>query len=166
MKTAYLSLGSNLGDRLRNLERAIRLLASRDVIVKRRSSIYETEPRDLADQPWFLNMVVEAETRLFPHRLLWYVRRVENQMGRRRIVPKGPRTIDIDIVLFGHTVIESQELALPHPRMQERRFVLEPLSELAAGLRHPVTNLSVREMLAEVAGQKSRRLKPFSWRRF
>jgi 2-amino-4-hydroxy-6-hydroxymethyldihydropteridine diphosphokinase len=165
-KTAYLSLGSNLGDRLGNLERAIRLLASDDLIVKRRSSIYKTEPRDLVDQPWFLNMVVEAETRLFPKRLLWYVRRIENQMGRRRVVPKGPRTIDIDIVLFGHSVIDSKELAIPHPRMQERRFVLEPLSELSAGLCHPVTNLSIREMLAKVAGQKSRRLKSVSWRRF
>jgi 2-amino-4-hydroxy-6-hydroxymethyldihydropteridine diphosphokinase len=159
-KKVYLSLGSNLGDRLHNLERAITLLASDDLIVKRRSSIYETQPRDLTGQPWFLNMVVEAETRLFPKHLLWYVRRIENQLGRKRVVPKGPRTMDIDIVLFGQSVIESAELVIPHPRMQERRFVLEPLSELAGGLRHPVMNVTVREMLAEVAGQKARKLKP------
>jgi 2-amino-4-hydroxy-6-hydroxymethyldihydropteridine diphosphokinase len=153
LKTAYLSLGSNLDDREANLRRAIELLASPEIRVKRTSSLYETEPQDLPHQPWFLNLVVEIETSLFPLQLLARIQRIEKELGRQRIVPKGPRTIDIDILLFGNFAIESAKLQVPHPRMQDRRFVLEPLAELVPDLRHPISRRSVREMLAETAGQ-------------
>ena len=153
MKTAYLSLGSNLDDREANLNRALDRLGSPDVHIKRVSSIYETEPQDLHNQPWFLNLVVEIETTLFPLQLLARIQKIEKELGRRRIVPKGPRTIDIDILLFGNFKIETSTLTVPHPRMHERRFVLEPLSELAPDLCHPISRHTVREMLNEITGQ-------------
>lgn len=119
----------------------------------RRSSIYETEPQDLPNQPWFLNLVVEVETELFPRLLLARAQAIELGMGRRRVVSKGPRTIDIDILLVGNYVIRTRELQVPHPRISERRFVLEPLAELAPDLRHPATGKTVREMLSEVQAQ-------------
>ena len=156
-KLAYLSLGSNLGDRVHHLEEAIRLLQEDEVTVLRRSSLFETEPRDVPNQPWFLNLVIEVETALFPRRLLSRIKRVESRLGRKRITDKGPRTIDIDIVLFGRFVVDAPDLTIPHPRMGERRFVLEPLAELAPDLRHPVTRRSVREMLKDVMEQTARR---------
>ena len=119
----------------------------------RRSSIYETEPQDLPNQPWFLNLVVEVETELFPRLLLARAQAIELGIGRRRVVSKGPRTIDIDILLVGNYVIRTRELQVPHPRISERRFVLEPLAELAPDLRHPATGKTVREMLSEVQAQ-------------
>ncbi|MGD0012856.1 MAG: 2-amino-4-hydroxy-6-hydroxymethyldihydropteridine diphosphokinase [Bryobacteraceae bacterium] len=158
MRTVYLSLGSNLGDREENLCQAIARLEAAGVRVSRRSSIYETKPRDAPNQPWFLNQVIEAETDLFPRQLLARVQRVELDMGRQRLRPKGPRTIDIDILLCGETIVRTKELEIPHPRLAERRFVLEPLAELAPDLRHPVTRLTVRQMLAGVAGQAVKHL--------
>lgn len=158
MKTAYLSLGSNLGDREANLRRALELLASPEIRIRRVSSLYETEPQDLRHQPWFLNLAAEIETSLFPMQLLNRVQKIEKDMGRKRIVEKGPRTIDIDIVLFGNFTIDTPRLTTPHPRMQDRRFVLEPLAELAPDLRHPVIRRSVREMLAGTAGQIVRKV--------
>jgi 2-amino-4-hydroxy-6-hydroxymethyldihydropteridine diphosphokinase len=157
-KTVYLSIGSNLGGRERNLRDALGLLAGPSLRILRVSSFYETEPRDVADQPWFLNAVVEAETDLFPKQLLARLQKIERQLGRKRIRPKGPRTIDIDILLYGEAVIATDELTVPHPRMEERRFVLEPLAELGPDLRHPVTRRTVREMLRAVAGQQVRRV--------
>jgi len=153
-KRAYLSLGSNLGDRIHHLEEAIRLLAGPNIAVVRRSSFYETEPRDFTRQPWFVNLVIEIETRLFPRQLLAEVQRVENQMGRKRPMDKGPRTIDIDIVLFGKVSINTSGLVVPHPRFHERRFVLEPLAELDPGLRHPVTGETVSQLLVQVGSQR------------
>jgi len=158
LKTAYLSLGSNLGDREANLRRALELLASPEIRIRRVSSLYETEPQDLRHQPWFLNLAAEIETSLFPMQLLNRVQKIEKDMGRKRIVEKGPRTIDIDIVLFGNFTIDTPRLTTPHPRMQDRRFVLEPLAELAPDLRHPVIRRSVREMLAGTAGQIVRKV--------
>jgi 2-amino-4-hydroxy-6-hydroxymethyldihydropteridine diphosphokinase len=157
MKTVYLSLGSNLGDRSANLSNAIERLSSDDFRVLRASSVWETEPRDLPDQPWFLNQVVEAETSLFPLQLLQRLHRIERGLGRRRTTPKGPRIIDIDILLFGRAVVQAADLEIPHPRMTERRFVLEPLAELVPDLRHPVTRRTVRELLSGVAGQVARK---------
>jgi 2-amino-4-hydroxy-6-hydroxymethyldihydropteridine diphosphokinase len=163
MKAVYLALGSNIGDRRVNLETAIGRLAaeSPEIEVVRSSSIYETEPRDNPAQAWFLNMVVEARTALFPMQLLGRTQRIETEMGRRRsptAAPKGPRIIDIDILLFGKFVMDTPKLTIPHPRIEERRFVLEPLAEIAPELRHPVLRRTMRELLAATAGQKVRRI--------
>jgi 2-amino-4-hydroxy-6-hydroxymethyldihydropteridine diphosphokinase len=154
--TVYLSLGSNVGDRQRHLDAALELLRAAGVDIVRVSRVYETEPQDLRAQPWFLNLVAEAQTRLFPLQLLRATQRVERKLGRKRVVEKGPRTIDIDILLFGGFVVDTEELQIPHPRMAARRFVLEPLAELAPDLRHPVTHASVREMLDAVLDQGAR----------
>lgn len=153
LKQAFLSLGSNLGDREAHLLEALDRLEAAGVHILRRSSIYETEPQDLPHQPWFLNMVVEVETELFPRLLLARAQAIELGMGRRREVSKGPRPVDIDILLFGNFIIGTRELEVPHPRMSERRFVLEPLAELAPDLRQPATGKTVREMLANVQAQ-------------
>ncbi len=148
MKRIYLGLGSNLGDRAGRLRAAIEGLAAPDLRILRASPVYETEPVDYADQPWFLNMVVEGETDLFPLQLLSRVNRIERALGRVRTVAKGPRAIDIDILLYGNVVIRSAKLEVPHPRMAERRFVLAPLADLAPELRHPESRRTVRELLA------------------
>ena len=158
MITAYLSLGSNLGRREEFLRQAVRLLESDKVRVTRWSGVYETEPVGPVAQPWFLNLAVEIQTSLAPQALLEHTQRVETLLGRRREIAGGPRTADIDILLYGELVFLTAELVIPHPRMSERRFVLEPLAELAPTLRHPETNLTVAEMLARVSGQSVRRL--------
>ena len=158
MKTVYLALGANIGERARNLERALEALETKGVHIVRRSSLYETEPRDVRDQPWFLNLVVETETSLLPRQLLSTIRRIEKNLGRKRVIAKGPRTIDIDILLFGRFVVDTPELQIPHPGMTERRFVLEPLAELAPELRHPITRRTAREMLGDVMDQQVRRV--------
>jgi len=146
-KLTYLSLGSNIGDREANLCAAIERLSAPGLRVLRTSPIYETEPVDYTDQRWFLNLVVEAETSLFPLQLLARAQKVERGLGRVRTVPKGPRTIDIDILLYGAAVMRGDKLEVPHPRMAERRFVLVPLHDLAPALRHPVTRSTVAELL-------------------
>jgi len=158
MKTVYLGLGSNLGDREAMLETALRALESPRLHIGRVSPVYETEPMDVAGQQWFLNLVAEAETDLFPLQLLRRTATVEAELGRRRLVPKGPRTIDIDILLFGNSVVTTPVLEIPHPRFRDRRFVLAPLADLAPDLRDPVTRKTVRELLAELHGQAVRKL--------
>jgi 2-amino-4-hydroxy-6-hydroxymethyldihydropteridine diphosphokinase len=158
VKTVYIALGSNLGDRIENLLLARERIASPHVRLTRASSIYETAPREVVDQPWFLNQVVAAETTLFPRQLLARLLRIEHEMGRQRTVANGPRVIDLDILLFGDAVIHAAGLEIPHPRMAERRFVLEPLAELAPALRPPRSSRTVREMLAQVMDQPVRRL--------
>ena len=160
METIYLSLGSNLGDRAQNLHAAIDGLARSGVVVRRVSSVYETAPVDLLDQPMFLNLVVEAETALLPRQLLARTARLERSLGRRRTVAKGPRTIDIDILFYGSSVIDTPDLIVPHPRIAERRFVLEPLAEIAPDLVHPLTRRTIHKMLAGVSEQKARKI-PF-----
>jgi len=144
-KTAYLSLGSNIGDREANLRAAIEKLKELGEVVV--SSFYETEPLDFTAQPWFLNCAVAIRTELMPQLFLAKVQAIEQQMGRRRIEPKGPRNIDIDILLFGDSVIDTPQLQIPHPAMRERRFVLEPLAEIAPEVRHPVLKTTVRDLL-------------------
>jgi 2-amino-4-hydroxy-6-hydroxymethyldihydropteridine diphosphokinase len=124
------------------------VLREAGVDVTRISSIYETEPVDYLDQPWFLNIAVEAETELPAIGLLKGLRQIEADMGSNKLVPKGPRLIDLDILLYGDEVIDTPELQVPHPRMHLRRFVLEPLAEIAPNVRHPVSGLSATEMLA------------------
>ncbi len=153
MKIVYLSLGSNVGDREAALQQSIQYLHSEDLRIKRLSSVYETSPRDVTAQPWFLNMVLEAETSLFPMRLLLRVLNIERKMGRKRMVAKGPRFIDIDILWYGGFIVETAQLSIPHPRIAERRFVLEPLAELAPELRHPANRRTIRELLSGTTGQ-------------
>jgi len=157
LKLVYLSLGSNVGDRQAHLHAALNRLASLDLRILRVSPIYETEPVEHTAQGWFLNLVAEAEGDLSPSQLLGRMQTIERALGRIRTVPKGPRTIDIDILLFGNAVVRTARLEIPHPRMAERRFVLAPLADLAPDLRHPVTQRTVREML-DAAPQQSLRL--------
>ena len=158
MKTVYVGLGSNLGDRAENLRAARERLESSGVRIRRASSIYETEPRDLLDQPYFLNQVIEAETTIYPRQMLARLLRIEREMGRLRMIANGPRMIDLDILLFGGTVVHAAGLEIPHPRMIERRFVLEPLAELVPDVRVPRGRRTVRELLANVMNQTVRRL--------
>jgi 2-amino-4-hydroxy-6-hydroxymethyldihydropteridine diphosphokinase len=153
-KTVYLGLGSNIGDRARNLDRALEQLEAPDLRIVRASPIYETEPVDVTEQPWFLNQVAEALTELFPMQLLGRVGRIERELGRLRSIAKGPRAIDIDILFFGRAVVHSAKLEIPHPSIAARRFVLLPLADIAPGLRHPVTRKTVREMLAAAPAAK------------
>jgi 2-amino-4-hydroxy-6-hydroxymethyldihydropteridine diphosphokinase len=158
LKTAFLGLGSNLGDREANLREAVERLEAAGIRVLRRSSLYESAPQELLDQPWFLNAAVEVETNLFPLQLLALIRRIESDMGRLRVTPKGPRNIDVDILFYGRNVIATVELEVPHPRMAQRRFVLEPLAEIAPDFRHPVTGKTANEMLTALEPQGVRRL--------
>lgn len=140
MSTArvYLSLGSNLGDRSAMLQEAeARLSATLGIRILRRSSIYETEPLGMIDQPWFLNQILEIETTLDPHDLLDAVQQVETSLGRTREVRWGSRTIDIDLLLYDHETLASERLRIPHPELAHRRFVLVPLAELNPHLRLP-----------------------------
>ena len=141
-------MGSNLGDRAAHLELALGELRGGGVEVKRVSSVWETEPVGVRNQPWFLNVVAEGETELFPVQLLDRLQEIEIRMGRRRLREQGPRTVDIDILLYGNFCIRNRRLTVPHPRLGERKFVLEPLVELAPDLRHPISRLTMRELLA------------------
>lgn len=158
MKLVYIALGSNLGDRAEHLRQAREQIDAPDLRLLRASSIYETAPRDVEDQPWFLNQVIECETELFPRQLLARLQKIERAMGRKRRIAKGPREIDLDILLFGEAVVKAPELEVPHPRMAERRFVLEPLAELVPEKKHPGTRRTMREMLAGVANQAVKKL--------
>src|SRR6266581_5230498 len=148
-KTVYLSLGSNIGDRAKNLHAAIAALIGAGVRVTKVSSFYETEPVDLREQPWFLNCVVEGVTEVPAAQLLKKLREIESRMGSKKPVAKGPRVIDLDILLYGRETIDTAELQVPHPRMHLRRFVLVPLAEIAPELRHPAWRGTAAELLAE-----------------
>ena len=153
MKIVYLGLGSNIGDREEMLRNALAALDRSDLRLLRASKFYETEPVGLRDQRWFLNIAAEFETMLFPRQLLQRTQSVERQLGRVRIAPNAPRTIDIDVLLYGNTIVKTGELQIPHPRFRERRFVLAPLAELNPALRDPVTGKTMAELLAALRGQ-------------
>ena len=157
-KRVYLSLGSNIGDRAANLQSAIEEL-SRFGKVAAVSSFYETEPVEFTKQPWFLNCAVSLDTEKTPGQLLRALLEIERTMGRLRTQQKGPRKIDIDILLFGDSSVNTATLTIPHPAMYERRFVLEPLAEIAPNARHPLLNKTVRELRDSLPpGQAVRRV--------
>jgi 2-amino-4-hydroxy-6-hydroxymethyldihydropteridine diphosphokinase len=149
MATVYLSLGSNLSEREKYLAQA-RKAIEKSFNLPRFSKIYETEPVDLLDQPWFLNQVAEFQTDLAPESLLEWVRSLEAQAGRQRQIPRGPRTLDVDILLYDDWVLEVDALVLPHPRLEQRRHVLVPLAELAPERCIPVSQRTVLEALEQV----------------
>jgi len=151
MITAYIALGTNVGEREANLLQALRLLPESGVHIRRVSSIYETEPVDYLDQEWFLNAVLEGETELDALDLLSALRVIEARMGSKKAFAKGPRKIDLDILLYGNETIDTPELQVPHPRMLERKFVLIPLAEIAPNLRHPSWKSGVAHLLAASA---------------
>jgi 2-amino-4-hydroxy-6-hydroxymethyldihydropteridine diphosphokinase len=141
----YLSLGSNVGDRAANLNTAIdNLRAFGEVVAV--SSVYETEPVEFTAQPWFLNCAVILDTDKTPKQLLAGILDIEQRLGRQRLQKKGPRIIDIDILLSGNSIVDGPGLTIPHPAMHERRFVLEPLAEIAPEVRHPVFKKTIREL--------------------
>jgi 2-amino-4-hydroxy-6-hydroxymethyldihydropteridine diphosphokinase len=144
----YLSLGSNIGDRAANLAAAIAAVEHSGIRVLRQSSTYETEPVDFLEQDWFLNSVVEAETSLSPEALLSALQHVERSLGSHKLIPRGPRSLDIDILLYGAEIIRTPGLEVPHPRLPNRRFVLVPLAQLAPRLIHPVLHTTIAELLA------------------
>ena len=142
----YLCLGSNKGNAVRNLAKAVRLLQEGGVKVVKASSVYRTEPVGVGDQPWFHNQVVEVETDLDPQALLWLAKGIEGDMGRGPSAGNAPRPIDIDILLAGDFVIETPHLTVPHPRLSKRNFVLVPLLEIAPDVVHPLLKKKVRDL--------------------
>lgn len=149
---AYIGIGSNLGDRKALCHRAIESIGDfRGTTVTATSSFYESEPLELPSQNWFINCVIGIKTELLPEELLSACQEVETLMGRKRTVRYGPRTIDLDILFFGHTVLNSSRLVLPHPKLHLRRFVLMPLSEIAPSLNHPVYHQTVANLLTRVS---------------
>ena len=143
----YLALGSNLGNRLANLKQAVAAL-SPQMEVKAKSHVYETPPWGYEDQPKFLNQVVKVKTYLEPEPLLKHIKRLEVTLGRKASFPNGPRLIDIDILFYDDLILNTASLAIPHPRLHERGFVLLPLMDIDPDLVHPANQKSVREMVA------------------
>jgi len=151
MITVYIALGTNVGEREENLRAALEYLPDVGAHIQHVSSVYETEPVDFLDQDWFLNAVLEAQTELDALDLLRALRVIEARMGSKKAFAKGPRLIDLDILLYGNETIDTPELEVPHPRMLERRFVLAPLAEIAPSLRHPTWKSGVAKLLADLS---------------
>lgn len=143
----FLCLGSNLGDREKNLEQACSLLKEEGIKIIQLSSVYETQPVDLHSQPWFFNQVIEIETGIAPPGLLDLTKRIEKLMGRNTLIQKGPRVIDIDILLAEDMVIQTKELSIPHPRLDKRNFVLIPFEEISPETVHPLLKENIQNLL-------------------
>ncbi|MFZ5906108.1 MAG: 2-amino-4-hydroxy-6-hydroxymethyldihydropteridine diphosphokinase [Nitrospirota bacterium] len=150
----YIGIGSNLGDRKYNCELAVELLRQHGISVSKRSSLRETQPWGNKDQPLFLNMAVEGQTDCAPRELLAIIKGIETRMGRTETFRWGPRTIDVDILLYNEVVMKSRELTIPHPCLHERYFVLQPLDEIAPALVHPVLKKTMRELFETFAGER------------
>ncbi len=149
MSVAYIGIGSNLGNRRYHCLKAVELLKQNGLRVSKISSLYETEPWGLKEQPSFINMAVEIETDLMPRKLLDLLRKIEKRMGRKKTQRWGPRTIDLDILLYDDLITRDEDLIIPHPLMHERTFVLVPLSEIASDKVHPVLLKKVGDLLRE-----------------
>ena len=147
----YLSLGSNLGDRMDNLAQAVDRL-SQKLTLKKLSSVYEAKPLYIKEQPLFLNTVLSANTRLAPFKLLSFIKGIESELGRQPSFRNAPRLIDIDILFYGDQIIDTLELTIPHPRITERAFVLVPLAEIAPRLVYPLTHEKISDLLIRVEG--------------
>lgn len=150
MAIAYIGIGSNLGDRKANCIKAVKEIADRGVIVRKQSSLYETEPWGVKDQPRFINMVAEIETDIGPEELLRLLKSVEKDLGRQNTSRWGSRVIDLDILLYDDLVLAKAELQIPHPLMHQRDFVLMPLVEIAPDKIHPVLKRTIKELLSEL----------------
>ena len=155
MAEVYLGLGSNKGDRLDNLRRAVSLLPPA-MEVKKVSSVYETTPMYMEDQDYFFNVALGGETSLTPFDLFTHAKDIERQLGRIDSVPNGPRELDIDILLFNDLILSTPELTIPHPRMHERAFVLVPLEEIARRVVHPVFGKEIIELWDDIGGSAGR----------
>jgi 2-amino-4-hydroxy-6-hydroxymethyldihydropteridine diphosphokinase len=150
MSIVYIGIGSNLGDRGKNCSRSIDLLEKNGIVVRQRSSLYETMPWGVRDQPLFLNMVIEAETELKPQELLELLKNVEIEVGREKSAKWGPRAIDLDILLYDNIILNDETLTIPHPYLHERDFVLIPFCEIAPDLKHPILQSTMGELLQMV----------------
>lgn len=147
MSIAYISIGSNLGNREENCKQAIRLIKENGIIVKKQSGMYETEPWGVKNQPLFINMAIEIETDREPEELLNILKDIEKEIGRTETIKWGPRVIDLDILLYDDLIIKNPELEIPHPLMHERYFVLKPLCEIASDISHPLLRVSIHDLL-------------------
>jgi 2-amino-4-hydroxy-6-hydroxymethyldihydropteridine diphosphokinase len=145
MSTVFLGLGSNIGDKEKNIDKAIAFI-SEEYAVKKTSHLYLTEPVGNIKQHWFLNCVVEIQTEVDPKKLLFAIKSIERKLGRTKIVKNGPRTIDIDILFYGDHVLTTKSLVLPHPSIQERLFVLQPMMDINPDLIHPVLKRSIHDL--------------------
>lgn len=164
MPTVYLALGTNLGDRIANLRAALDALPS-DVRIVSRSHVYETPAWGYTDQPAFLNMVIQGETALSPAALLTRLKQLEASLGRTPSFRWGPRRIDIDILFYDQLILDGPELGIPHPRLQERAFVLVPLADIAPDLEHPALRKTVRQLLSEADASGIQRFAEEPWSR-